>query len=737
MHEPISLAPRPLAGLGTALLVLVCATLGRTAHAHGAVADRTAEPPSPAAVQSAFLEHSYRVFSDLALRCPTSRQDAVMAAAEAIYRVVWDWRPSPAAAEEVQRVEAETRDCWRLVEGEYPTLRVSVTRSSVSVQPCKPIPVARGLERCVLLRLANAGAEKLALTAEVGGAPVGAISLPNLRRDPDDARWLLVPIVAPGLDTRAIDVQFPGIGAIQVSVTVSEPAVLRGRILDHKTGKPWPGRVRVCGSDGGLRHGEAFKGNSTLSEKPVVFRPASYRLPFFYSDGAFEVIVPPGRTHFTLERGFEFEPVSRSLRLKPGETREVSLSSGRFIDLWNAGWVSGDTHVHWVRNSWDVNEELGLLAMVQRAEDLRVVNNLTLYQYRPAEQGGVFIKPDQYPMGPVPGMCDTAWHVQMAEEYRNDNHYGHINLLGLRTLIRPSATGAGRGGPPGSADYPTNRGAVLEARRQGGISVEAHNLGPCNASAVPVNVILGLADSLDQLDAEHYYRFLNCGVHIGLSNGSDHPARVVGCARVYTRIEGPGGESLPFTYERWLEAVRLGRTFTTSGPLLLLRVNGAQPGDTLDLQRDARLDVEVRAWSRYPLGTLEIVANGEVVKSVDTSATSRRLRVRLPADQSRWFCARVSRTGVWNAILAPDVAHTSAVYTRVDGREVLKAEAAQAWTANVTEHLRRLEATGVFASEDQRRQALDEAREGLRRYEEIFRQARQPTSTPTARPGAP
>lgn len=737
MHEPISLAPRPLAGLGTALLVLVCATLGRTAHAHGAVADRTAEPPSPAAVQSAFLEHSYRVFSDLALRCPTSRQDEVMAAAEAIYRVVWDWRPSPAAAEEVQRVEAETRDCWRLVEGEYPTLRVSVTRSSVAVQPCKPIPLARGLERCLLLRLTNADAEEVSLTAQIGGIPIGAAVLPPLRRDPDDVRWLIVPIAAPAPDVQTVEVRFPGIGTVRVPVIVSEPAVLRGRILDRKTGQPWPGRVHVCGSDGLLRHGEAFRAKSTLSEKPVVFRPASYRLPFFYSDGTFEVIVPAGRTHFTLERGFEFEPVPRSLRLKPGETREVSLSSGRFIDLWNAGWVSGDTHVHWVRNSWDVNEDLGLLGMVQRAEDLRVVNNLTLYQYRPTEQGGVFIKPDQYPMGPVPGLCDAAWHVQMAEEYRNDNHYGHINLLGLKRLIEPIATGAGSGGPPGTADFPTNRGAVLEARRQGGISVEAHNLGPFNASAVPVNVILGLSDSLDQLDAEHYYRFLNCGVHIGLSNGSDHPARVVGCARVYASLQGPDGQPLPFTYERWIEAVCRGRTFTTSGPLLLLTVNGAGPGETLDLARGTWLDVEVTAWSRHPLGTVEVIGNGQVLKSVHTSATSRTLRLRCRAEESRWFCARASRTGVWNAILAPDVAHTSAVYTRVDGREVLRTDAAQFWVTNVTEHIRRLEATGVFASEEQRRQALDEAREGLRRYEEIVRQARQPASTPTARPGAP
>lgn len=690
---------------------------------HGDLAAQAPGLPAATAVRSAFLEHSYRVFSDLALRCPTARQAEVLAAAEAIYRVVWDWRPSPATAEEIQRVEADTRAAWRWVEQEYPVVRATVTASAVALAPCKPIPVARGLERCILFRLSNQARSEVTLGTVAGANPAGGLELPVLHRDPDDVRWLIVPLMALDGAARTLDVELPGIGAVRVPVVVSEPARLRGRILDRTTGQPWPGRVRVCGSDGILRHGEAFRANPTLSGKPVVFRPASYRLPCFYSDGTFEVIVPAGKTHVTLERGFEHEVVSEAVRLKAGEVRDVTLTSGRRTDLWEQGWVSGDTHVHWVKNSWDVNEELGLLAMVQRAEDLRVINNLTLYQYRPPEQGGVFIKPDHHPMGPVPALCDGEWHVQMAEEYRNDNHYGHINLLGIRALVEPIATGAGSGGPAGAVDFPTNRPAVLEARRQGGISIEAHNLGPFNASAVPVNVALGLSDSLDQLDAEHYYRFLNCGFHIGLSNGSDHPARVVGCARVYARLQDEAGAPLPFTYERWLDAVRRGRTFTTSGPLLRLRVNGAQPGDTLDLQKDARVDLELTAWSRHPLGTLEIVANGKVLKSVQTSATSRTLRLRLRADESRWVCARASRNRVWNAILAPDVAHTSAVYTRVDGREVLRSDAAQFWVTNVATHIARLEATGVFATEGQRRQALDEAREGLRRYEELARQA--------------
>ena len=717
--------------LGAAALVP-----GRVAHGHGAVAYRLARPPAQTNVRSPFLEHTYRVWSDLALRCPTPRQSETLAAAEAIYAVVWAWRPAPPSSEEVRAVEARTRAHWSDLERDLPTVRVRVGDSDAAVRRMAAVPLARGLERCILLRLESALPTPRALTVETPGAPPQPVELPAAGAR-DAVRRVVVGLNVADASTREVEFRLrDGAGrrshAVRLPVRVFEPATVRGRILDAETGQPWPGRVHALGSDGVLRHGEAFAANATLSEKPVVFRPASYRLPFFYSDGTFEVRLPPGPARITLERGFEHPIMSRTLELRAGETREVSLASRRAMDLFARGWVSGDTHVHWVRNSWDVNEELGLLGMVQRAEDVRVVNNLTLYQYRPEEQGGSFVKPDHYPMGPVPAMCDAGWHVQMAEEYRNDNHYGHINLLGLRRLIEPIATGAGSGGPPGTPDFPTNRPAVIEARRQGGISVEAHNLGPFNASAVAANVALGLSDSLDQLDPEHYYRFLDCGFRIGLSNGSDHPARVVGCARVYARMPERGGRPLPFTYPRWLDAVRRGRTFTTSGPLLLLRVNGAQPGDVLNVAPGTALAIELRAWSRRPLGRVEIVSNGEVVRSLRTQAREATLRVRLAADRPRWVCGRASRDGQWNAILSPDVAHTSAVHVEAAGRGVLRAEAARFWIANLGEHLRRLEATGAFRNEEERRQALAESREGVARYEEIARMAEEKRAAPAA-----
>ncbi|MCX6359382.1 MAG: CehA/McbA family metallohydrolase [Armatimonadetes bacterium] len=712
------------------LLLLLAVVAPAQARAHGEFACRLPAAPPQTNVNSPFLEHSYRFLSELARRCPTSRQAAMMAAAETVYQVVWAWRPSPPTAADVAGAEQTVRNALARVERDTQTVRIEVGAGGPRAEPRKPLRAALGLEGYVALRLTNGGAAEVTILPRIAGVALSPVTVPPMRRETDDARWVLAPWTPERTGSQTLEVRLGDAGTLRLPAVVERPALLRGRILDAETDKPWPGRVTVQGSDGVLRHGEAFKSNTTLSEKPVVFRPASYRLPFFYSDGSFEVVTPPGATRITLERGFEHGRAHLSVQLRAGETCSITLSLRRFTDLRKMGWVSGDTHVHWVRNSWDVNEELGLLGMVQRAEDVRVVNNLTLYQYRPADQGGAFVKPDHHPMGPVSGMCDDAWHVQMAEEYRNDNHYGHINLLGLTRLIEPIAAGAGSGGPVGAPDWPTNRPIIEQARQQGGISIEAHNLGPFMASAVAANVVMGLSDSLDQLDAEVYYRFLNCGVHIGLSNGSDHPARVVGCARVYARMPRAGGRLQPFTYARWLAAVRTGRTFTTSGPLLLLKVNGSEPGDTLDLPPGAMLGVEVRALSRDPLGVVEIVANGRVLKSVRTRGRSCTVRLKVRADESRWFCARASRNGVWNAILSPDVAHTSAVYTRVGGREVMRAADARFYVANLQEHVRRLEAMGVFENAGQRAQAVAEAREGIARYEAVAAQAAKERPAP-------
>ncbi|MCA9414535.1 MAG: hypothetical protein KC944_25195, partial [Candidatus Omnitrophica bacterium] len=272
---------------------------------------------------------------------------------------------------------------------------------------------------------------------------------------------------------------------VSLPIGLVPPALVKGTLIEASEGGVWPGRVYVQGSDSFYRFGKQFADNVTLSEKQLLQfpqRPRNYKLPFFYSDGFFEVEIPPGETILTLERGFEHPVVRERVDLAPGEIREVTLRSSREIDMKSLGWISGDTHIHWAKNWWSENEDLDLLAMVQRAEDLRVANNLTLLQNSGPQ---IFTAPTQFPMGPAPGYCGPEYHIQMGEEYRNDDFYGHLIFLGIQELIEPISTGRGSGGPPGTLDYPTNRWAIGECHDQGGLNIEAHGLGPFHRSDVP------------------------------------------------------------------------------------------------------------------------------------------------------------------------------------------------------------------------------------------------------------
>ena len=96
-----------------------------------------------------------------------------------------------------------------------------------------------------------------------------------------------------------VEIRLTNGGNVSIPVVVQAAATIRGKLFDPDRKEPWPGRVSVEGSDGLFRHAKAFAHIPTVSEKPVVFRPAWRKLPFFYSDGIFEVRVPPGRTRIT------------------------------------------------------------------------------------------------------------------------------------------------------------------------------------------------------------------------------------------------------------------------------------------------------------------------------------------------------------------------------------------------------------------------------------------------------
>ena len=77
---------------------------------------------------------------------------------------------------------------------------------------------------------------------------------------------------------------------------------------------------------------------------------------------------------------------------------------------------------------------------------------------------------------------------------------------------------------------------------------------------------------------QFYYALLNCGLKVRPGAGSAsgaHPVPV-GYSRVYVHL--PGG----FNFDAWLAGLKAGRSFVSTGPMLLVTVNDRDPGETFD-----------------------------------------------------------------------------------------------------------------------------------------------------------
>jgi hypothetical protein len=189
-------------------------------------------------------------------------------------------------------------------------------------------------------------------------------------------------------------------------------------------------------------------------------------------------------------------------------------------------------------------------------------------------------------------------------------------------------------------------------------------------------IATGRADAVEMMrfgSYEHleYYRYLNCGYRLPLVGGTDKMSSEVpvGLTRTYARLP----RDVEFTYDAWCAAVRSGRTFMSSGPVLRFTVGGREIGDTLQLPRGGgSVEVEAVADSIFPLHTLQIVEQGRVVAEAIEARGARRLRVSttLRVAGHTWLAARCGGPG-YGLVPHHDVwrrgmfAHSSPIYVAV------------------------------------------------------------------------
>ncbi len=474
----------------------------------------------------------------------------------------------------------------------------------------------------------------------------------------------------------------------------SAPGIVRGSLLDGVTGKPVAAKIRVIDSN----TDEAYYPAASIKTMPKVTRPGAHR--YFYARGAYEVAVPPGRYRIEVVRGISHEAVTDYSEVGSGITHIHDFRIPVLKDLHSSGWYSGNTHTHYALEIEEDPDDR--LRMVPPAEALDV--SVISYLIR---NDSPYIT-NRYPVGRLPEFSRHGTIMDMGEEARNnktfgDWGYGHVLFLNIPRAVEPVSTGLlskDRRAP----DFPTLTMLCQEARRLGGTTVWCHNgMG----METPVAVALGLLNAYNiadgmEADYERYYRFLNCGFRLPVSSGTDW--WIYDHNRVFVQVRGE------FTYDTWIAGLRAGRTFVSNGPLLEFKVNGKEPGASVETT--GILKVSATAVSRLPFERLQLVYNGEVI--AERSARNHRdakLEEEIEVTRGGWLAARVAGNGHTHAGYTV-FAHTSPVYLRVPGTPHRKAEIAGSFVDEVEESIQFIRKNYRFAKDADRALALGRFDEG-------------------------
>jgi len=389
-----------------------------------------------------------------------------------------------------------------------------------------------------------------------------------------------------------------------------------------------------------------------------------------YIDGETTIKLPVGRVYVEVSKGFEIRPVRKVVRVTRA-TKEIAIEIEKVLPWREAGWVSADTHVHFLSPQSALLEGAG--------EGVNVVNLLASQWGELMTNVGDFDGKTTFGSKEAGG--DGEYLVRVGTENRQ-HVLGHISLLGYGgRIIAPMTTG----GPDESA-IGDPIGALLtdwarRCRKQDGVVIIPHFPNPrCEHAAT---IVSGDADGvemtawgelyagIDPYSLSDWYRYLNCGYLVAAVGGTDKmsASTAVGTVRTYARV-GPDRE---FTYEAWKDAIRRAETFVTYGPLLEFAVEGKSAGTWIDVgPRGATVDVTWKVASvTVPVSRVELVVNGEIRESraVKASGGVGFWSVRL--EKSSWLALLVrGHYADKSEIIA---AHSSPVMVRVENSPFLAA----------------------------------------------------------------
>lgn len=449
-------------------------------------------------------------------------------------------------------------------------------------------------------------------------------------------------------------------------------------------------RTRLAGGHGfaaARLNVRSADGRGHVPETGLVRFDGQNGMTYFYSNGEIEIEMPAGPARITAVQELTTPAAVSEVTVVAGATTIVEVELDSVWDAAEAGWYSGDHHFH-LNYGAPYRLRPEELVLPGRGENVDVLTPLTANLYNRFEDLQWWGW--ERPRSPL-----IAFGQEICSHF-----LGHVALLGGREMFWPWIWGPGY--QVYGADDRPNADPLQHGRSQGAMGYYVHPVatsdpfGDGGLDAIPVDIIPdALAGDLDALEvaclwsdemgtSELWHRFLNLGIPVAPSAGTDvmmnlYRTMAVGATRVYVNTgQRPDLAS-------YLTGLRAGRSFVTTGPMLVLRLGAAAVGPG-EVTAAGRAPFEIELHSAVPVERTELLVNGEVVWSDVglAEAGTARFAGEIDLPTGGWVAARTLGPGAvdgdttWPTMGSYPFAHTAPVWIAERGSSEPAARAAAA-----------------------------------------------------------
>jgi len=485
-----------------------------------------------------------------------------------------------------------------------------------------------------------------------------------------------------------------------------------GDIVDADTGRPLAARLYLQGADGKWHFPKSVPpfGSAVRYEKRSGFNTNATEFHTTLSAHQWVAELPPGSYTALVERGKEYLPLTNRFTVAARPV-ELKLPIRRWVDMAARGWFSGDAHNH---------RAPAELESAMLAEDVNVALPMidwTTVDTMPPTASDKNVKGS---FGSKPVFVDPThvWYPRNTE-YEIFRSGGKQHTLGAFLIV-------GHRERFDIPVFPLKRVSERAHAEGGLIDLEKHNwnwsvpivpvLKPdlfelannhhwrvefgVRNWAVPAPKWMRLAErglgngsgtdtelAWTHYGFETYYALLNCGFRLkptaGTANGV-HPVPL-GFSRVYVHCEGG------FSYEKWMKGLGEGRSFVTTGPMVMAKANGKHSGTEFRSKAAMNLSFEIETGS----GDMADSAAGVKVTVIQNGKPVTNAAVLLPVRgpqglQKLSIGASMAESG-WVALLVEELctgrffAHTAPWWVEIEGKPLRPKREQADWFVQRTE----------------------------------------------------